>query len=226
MQVAAFRSLRGYTSIEVLKGFSEKDCSRVFSFYAGGWNRDGLAIDAIGYLLREEAEKTGHKQLLLVLTDGNPNDSAPMPPVSAKMTRSGYGTFSTRSGNTFESRSDHGNNSAGQDGNTARDDKSDGSFFGLIGGGNREYQGPAAVQDTADSVKKLRDSHGSDFSRRNLSPRKRARNLWSGLRTNPKDRAAERRGGDAASSRAAEGGCIKNIRPYKMRIVEVKVYAE
>ena len=158
VQVAAFRSLRGYTSIEVLKGFSEKDCSRVFSFYAGGWNRDGLAIDAIGYLLREEAEKTGHKQLLLVLTDGNPNDSAPMPPVSAKMTRSGYGTFSTRSGNTFESRSDHGNNCAGQDGNTARDDKSDGSFFGLIGGGNREYQGPAAVQDTADSVKKLRDS--------------------------------------------------------------------
>lgn len=93
-----------------------------------------------------------------MLTDGNPNDSAPMPPASAKMTRSGYGTFSTRSGNTFESRSDHGNNSAGQDGNTARDDKSDGSFFGLIGGGNREYQGPAAVQDTADSVKKLRDS--------------------------------------------------------------------
>lgn len=38
VQVAAFRSLRGYTSIEVLKGFSEKDCSRVFSFYAGGWN--------------------------------------------------------------------------------------------------------------------------------------------------------------------------------------------
>lgn len=28
----------------------------------------------------------------------------------------------------------------------------------MIGGGNREYQGPAAVQDTADSVKKLRDS--------------------------------------------------------------------
>ena len=39
-----FRSLRGYTVLEKMKGFSERDCAHLFHFYAAGWNRDGLGL--------------------------------------------------------------------------------------------------------------------------------------------------------------------------------------
>lgn len=83
VQVAAFRSLRGYTVLEVLKDFDEKRASAVMNFYSGGWNRDGLALSLVGTLIRDRKEYRDKKQLLFVLTDGSPNDSAPMPPVDA-----------------------------------------------------------------------------------------------------------------------------------------------
>lgn len=39
-----FRSLRGYTVLEKMKDFSERDCAHLFHFYAAGWNRDGLVL--------------------------------------------------------------------------------------------------------------------------------------------------------------------------------------
>lgn len=39
-----FRSLRGYTVLEKMKDFSERDCAHLFHFYATGWNRDGLGL--------------------------------------------------------------------------------------------------------------------------------------------------------------------------------------
>ena len=39
-----FRSLRGYTVLEKMKDFSERDCAYLFHFYAAGWNRDGLGL--------------------------------------------------------------------------------------------------------------------------------------------------------------------------------------
>lgn len=39
-----FRSLRGYTVLEKMKDFSERDCAQLFHFYAAGWNRDGLGL--------------------------------------------------------------------------------------------------------------------------------------------------------------------------------------
>ncbi len=39
-----FRSLRGYTVLEKMKDFSERDCALLFHFYAAGWNRDGLGL--------------------------------------------------------------------------------------------------------------------------------------------------------------------------------------
>lgn len=39
-----FRSLRGYTVLEKMKVFSERDCTHLFHFYAAGWNRDGLGL--------------------------------------------------------------------------------------------------------------------------------------------------------------------------------------
>lgn len=39
-----FRSLRGYTVLEKMKDFSERDCAHLFHFYVAGWNRDGLGL--------------------------------------------------------------------------------------------------------------------------------------------------------------------------------------
>ncbi len=39
-----FRSLRGYTVLEKMKDFSERDGAQLFHFYAAGWNRDGLGL--------------------------------------------------------------------------------------------------------------------------------------------------------------------------------------
>ena len=76
-RVLAFRSLRGYTVLEVLKGWGEKGCAGVLRYFAGGWNRDALAIEAAGRLDTDPILR-GRKRILLVLTDANPNDSAPL----------------------------------------------------------------------------------------------------------------------------------------------------
>lgn len=102
VRVYAFRSIRGYTVIETLKDTDDRECRGILSYYSGGWNRDSVAIRAMGALERHE-----NKRILLILTDANPNDSAP---------------FMTRDA--------------------------------LI---NREYEGAAAVKDTADAVKELRE---------------------------------------------------------------------
>ena len=109
VSVRTFRSIRGYTVIETLKDKAETDCRGILSYYTGGWNRDSVAIRAAGALEGNlvYGQDTGNRRMLLVLTDANPNDSAP---------------FLTGDG--------------------------------LI---NREYEGAAAVKDTADAVKELRE---------------------------------------------------------------------
>ena len=78
VQVTTFRSLRGYTAIQLLKSYTEKDCSKIFRYFASGWNRDGLAFRAISKLMEEGSEIS--KRILIVLTDANPIDSTNMPP--------------------------------------------------------------------------------------------------------------------------------------------------
>ena len=102
VRVYAFRSIRGYTVIETLKDTDDRECRGILSYYSGGWNRDSVAIRAMGAM-----ERFGNKRILLILTDANPNDSAP---------------FITKDALT-----------------------------------NREYEGAAAVKDTADAVKELRE---------------------------------------------------------------------
>ncbi len=81
VQVLAFRSLRGYTIIDRLKTFSEKDGKGVFGYFASGWNRDALAIKAAGYMIEDELTKNGsERHILLILTDASPNDSMPLAP--------------------------------------------------------------------------------------------------------------------------------------------------
>ncbi len=78
VRVTAFRSLKSHTVLEILKDFGTSDCRGLLRYYAGGWNRDGLAIEALGHL-DNEAAMQGRQRILLVLTDGSPNDSTPIP---------------------------------------------------------------------------------------------------------------------------------------------------
>ena len=75
VSVTAFRSLRGYMVIQELKPADETDCSGITGYYAGGWNRDGLALKTMRYLAAKKPGPAGEFRLLLVLTDASPNDT-------------------------------------------------------------------------------------------------------------------------------------------------------
>ncbi len=75
VRVCAFRSLRGYTVLETLKGYADA-CEGVTRYFAAGWNRDALALEAMGRL--DDAAMRGKQRVLLVLTDASPNDSTPL----------------------------------------------------------------------------------------------------------------------------------------------------
>ena len=77
VRVCAFRSVRGFTVLEILKDFAQSDCRGLTRYYAGGWNRDALAIETLGRLDDDSAMR-GKRRILLVLTDASPNDSTPM----------------------------------------------------------------------------------------------------------------------------------------------------
>jgi len=80
VRVTAFRSLRGYTVLQRLKEYGDRKCEGIFRYYAGGWNRDGLCLKTMNYLMEDEKERISAKRILLVLTDANPNDSMQIPP--------------------------------------------------------------------------------------------------------------------------------------------------
>jgi len=80
VRVTSFCSLRGYTVLRVLKDYGERNTAgSVFRYFAAGWNRDGLALRAAGYLM---ARAPGARRFLLLLTDASPNDSHRIPPNS------------------------------------------------------------------------------------------------------------------------------------------------
>lgn len=68
-QVYSFCSISGYTVCQRLKG-AETDSDGVFQYTAIGFNRDGLAIRAVGTQMPEHCYKN---RLLIVLTDASPN---------------------------------------------------------------------------------------------------------------------------------------------------------
>ena len=77
VQVLCFRSLRGYTVLQILKNRNERDCSRILDYFAGGWNRDGLGIRLAGSLAAPKTDAA--RRILFVLTDASPNDSTRIP---------------------------------------------------------------------------------------------------------------------------------------------------
>lgn len=77
VRVSAFRSIRGHTVLDVLKTASQTDCRGTARFYAGGWNRDSLALKLLGHLDDDPAMRD-RRRLLLIMTDASPNDSTPI----------------------------------------------------------------------------------------------------------------------------------------------------
>lgn len=72
-RVVGFNNLFDYTVLREYRDFKDpvgknKD---IFYFTAEGSNRDGMAIKTISYLLRSQTQE---KKLLIVLSDGKPND--------------------------------------------------------------------------------------------------------------------------------------------------------
>ncbi len=71
--VLSFRSLRGYTVLQRMKRFQDRDTRQLFHFYTAGWNRDGLGLRLAGEEILREGRNGKH--ILLVLTDASPDDS-------------------------------------------------------------------------------------------------------------------------------------------------------
>lgn len=91
VSVYAFRSLRGYTVLQQLKGRGVRGPAGLFRYCAAGWNRDGLALSAMKRLIYENpAEAQRGDQVLFVLTDANPDDSVALPPREGDFFGRGY----------------------------------------------------------------------------------------------------------------------------------------
>ncbi len=75
VRITAFRSMRGYTVTEILKDWKDKDGRGVFGYFAGGWNRDSLALKTVAGL--EDPFTFGRTRILLIMTDASPNDTMP-----------------------------------------------------------------------------------------------------------------------------------------------------
>ena len=86
VRVSAFRSLRGHTVLEILKDAGDNDCSGICGYYAGGWNRDSLAVRLIEHL-DDDPHMTGKQRIVLIMTDANPNDSVPVAEAGHLLTR-------------------------------------------------------------------------------------------------------------------------------------------
>ena len=96
VRVCAFRSIRSYTVLEILKDWRDHDCRGLHRYFAGGWNRDGLAVETLGRL-NDAPEMLGKQRILLVLTDGSPNDSTPLPSSGLIMEREYEGEAAVKS---------------------------------------------------------------------------------------------------------------------------------
>lgn len=72
VQVHAFNSFRTYTVLQQLRRYDAgRNNDNLFCYQAEGWNRDGLALRAVGKLMEKSPME---RRLLVVLTDADPND--------------------------------------------------------------------------------------------------------------------------------------------------------
>lgn len=77
VRVAGFCSVSGCTVLRVFRDYQETDRNEmIFDYVSAGWNRDGLALRAMRWLM---AQSSGDRRLLIVLTDASPNDDQKFP---------------------------------------------------------------------------------------------------------------------------------------------------
>ena len=77
VRVTAFCSVSGCTVLRILRDYDKpEENDRVFDYVAAGWNRDGLALRAMAWLMRKAVSQN---RLLLVLSDASPNDDQRIP---------------------------------------------------------------------------------------------------------------------------------------------------
>ena len=77
VQVWSFASVRGVTVLTSLKSFEETKTGRIAAYAARGWNRDGLALRALPYVLEHDVHQISSLQkrhVVLMLTDAHPGD--------------------------------------------------------------------------------------------------------------------------------------------------------
>ena len=77
VRVTAFCSVSGCTVLRILRDYDQRGRNdAIFDYVAAGWNRDGLALRAMGWLMRRS--RSDHR-LLIILSDASPNDDQRIP---------------------------------------------------------------------------------------------------------------------------------------------------
>lgn len=77
VRVSFFCSVSGCTVLRILRDFGHpEENDACFDYTAAGWNRDGLALRAMGWLMCRSTEPN---RLLLLLSDASPNDDQRIP---------------------------------------------------------------------------------------------------------------------------------------------------
>lgn len=77
VRVMSYCSVSGCTVLRQYRDYREtKNNDRIFEYAAAGWNRDGLALRVLNWLLAKGKEQ---KRLVLILTDASPNDDQRLP---------------------------------------------------------------------------------------------------------------------------------------------------
>ena len=78
VRVSSFCSVSGCTVLRIYRDYQDKGTDeRILDYVAAGWNRDGLALRTMGWLL--DQNKEDGRRLLLVLSDASPNDDQKIP---------------------------------------------------------------------------------------------------------------------------------------------------
>ena len=77
VRIFTFRSFRGFTILDMVKSVSSTECRGTSRYSAAGWNRDSLALKALGRL-DDDPMLQGKRRVILIMTDASPNDSAPL----------------------------------------------------------------------------------------------------------------------------------------------------
>ena len=77
VRVTSFCSVSGCTVLRILRDYNESgNNDAIFDYVSAGWNRDGLALRAMGWLM--DRSPCDHR-LFILLSDANPNDDQKIP---------------------------------------------------------------------------------------------------------------------------------------------------